>query len=202
MNTCPCCFGLGKVSPFDVRFCYNCRGTGIHNDMNVSIIVAVDFSNVIGKDGKIPWHIPGDLKYFKELTMDKIVIMGRKTYESIESPLLGRRKIILTKKEGYMPRESDYNTISVSNSLEEAVACCYAEKHESEVFIIGGEEIYKEALERDFVDKIYMTRVHDRFDGDTYFPKLDKRWVLISSFHGGFDNGVGHSYSIYEKEKQ
>lgn len=138
----------------------------------VSLIVAKSENNVIGKDGKIPWYIPEDLKRFKKLTTNNVVIMGRKTYESLPEeykPLPNRLNIIISRLINYSPK----NCI-VSNSLEAAIKKAGTNK---EIFIIGGSEIYEESLK--YVSKIYMTEVLGDFDGDTYFPKLGHGWVEV-----------------------
>ncbi|MFA8434009.1 MAG: dihydrofolate reductase [Marinifilaceae bacterium] len=139
--------------------------------MKVSIIVAASRNDVIGKDNDLIWHLSSDLKRFKSLTTGHHIIMGRKTFESIGKPLPNRTSIIIT-------RQKDYSVDGciVVNSLEEALSQV---ENEEEVFIIGGGSIYQEALEK--ADKIYLTRVHHDFDGDTFFPKLNaKDWESVA----------------------
>ena len=138
--------------------------------MILSIIVAVANNNVIGKDNKLIWHLPADLKYFKALTMGAPIIMGRKTYESIGKPLPGRTSIIITQN-----RDFKADGCIVVHSLESALA---EAKGSAEAFIIGGEQIYRQAMA--FADKIYVTRVHETFEGDSFFPETDPlTWQLI-----------------------
>ena len=131
--------------------------------MKTSIIVAAAENGVIGKDNQLLWRLSDDLKRFKNLTMGHPIVMGRKTYESIGKPLPGRASIVVT-------RSADFRAegVLVVHSLPEAL-----EKARSldadEAFIIGGGEIYREALARDLVDKIYLTRVQTILAGDTYF---------------------------------
>ena len=139
----------------------------------VSIIVAKSKNNVIGSNGSIPWSVPKDLKYFKELTEGNTVIMGRKTYESLpenKKPLPNRINIVITRDSNFKA-----NGCIVVGSLEEALLKA---DNKNDTFIIGGGEIYKQAL--NFVDKIYITEINEEFVGDTYFPKLSDKWDLIT----------------------
>ena len=139
----------------------------------INIIVAASENNVIGKDNKIPWHLPADMKYFKNLTTGNVVIMGRKTLESMGKSLRDRINIVITRKQSFHA-----NDMIVTHSLAEAFdkAKAYPGK---EIFIIGGGEIYKEAFP--FVQRIYLTRVSGNFEGDAFFPQLNKSdWKLLS----------------------
>ena len=141
--------------------------------MKVSIIAAVSKNFVIGYKGKIPWHIPEDLKRFKKITSGHHVIMGRKTFESIGHPLPNRINIILTRNKNYKA-----DGCRVVNSLQEALTKAKISK-DKEVFIIGGEQIYNLALP--IADKIYLTQVHHNFKGDSFFPKINTdNWKEIS----------------------
>lgn len=142
--------------------------------MEKIIIAAKSENNVIGKDGDIPWYFPEDLKHFKEETMDSPVVMGRGTYESLpedHKPLPGRTNIVLTTS------NTDYDeSVEIANSLEEAWNI--ASKHGDEVYIIGGASIYKQTLET--ADRIILTEIHEKYEGDTYFPEIDKdKWKEI-----------------------
>lgn len=135
--------------------------------MKVSIIVATSLNHAIGKDNKLLWHLPADLKFFKNTTMGCPVIMGRKTFQSIGRTLPGRQNVVIT-------RDNTFNTdkqfdLTVVGSIDEALVKLHSEK---EVFIIGGGEIYKQSI--DSVDTIYITLVHTVIDGDVYFPEIDK----------------------------
>jgi dihydrofolate reductase len=132
----------------------------------VSLIVAMDRQRVIGHQGRLPWHLPEDLKRFKSLTMGHAMIMGRKTHESIGRLLPGRRSIIVT-------RQRDYTVPGalVVHSIEEALKACAGE---DEVFVIGGAEIYAQALA--CADRIHLTELHDSVPGDTWFPPLPEGW--------------------------
>ena len=138
----------------------------------ISIIVAKSNNNVIGSNGSIPWNVPKDLKYFKELTEGNTVIMGRKTYESLpkdKKPLPNRINIVITRDSNFTA-----NGCMVVGSLEEAILKIDNRK---DTFIIGGGEIYKQAI--NFVDKIYVTEINNEYEGDTYFPKISDKWDLV-----------------------
>ena len=166
--------------------------------MRVSIIVAVSENGVIGKDNDLIWHMPTDMKFFKETTKSHHVIMGRKNFESIPHkfrPLPGRTNIIVT-------RQLDYNAESciVVNSIEEALLI--AKKNgEEEAFIIGGGEIYKLALTNDLIDRVYLTRIHHVFEGDTFFPELNREWREISRRDCKADDINKYDYSFIILEK-
>lgn len=162
--------------------------------MTISIIVAADENNVIGKDNDLIWHLPADLKHFKNLTTGHHAIMGRKTYESIGRPLPNRTFIVIT-------RNADYKAEGciVVNSLEDGIK---AVTNDDEAFIIGGAEIYRQALEH--TDKIYLTRVHHEFEGDTYFPELrETEWKLAESRRMEPDekNKYACSFQTYLRKK-
>lgn len=139
--------------------------------MVVSIIVAMDEDGGIGLKGALPWHLRSDLLQFKKITMGHYIIMGRKTYESIGRALPGRKMIIVTRNLNY--RADD---CVIAHSLKEAIDVSRA-NGESNVFIIGGREIYSQAL--DYADEIYLTRVHAIVNADTFFPKIDfNKWEV------------------------
>lgn len=154
----------------------------------IAIVVAVAENNVIGKDNQLIWHLPADLRFFKNLTMGHPIIMGRKTYESIGKPLPGRTTVIIT-------RQQDFEAPGciVVNSIDEAIA--KAQTIDQDVYIIGGAEIYKQALAK--TDTIYLTRVHHTFDGDTFFPELDGAdWEVTSEEKHEPDEKNKYSYSF------
>lgn len=141
----------------------------------LSIIVAVSENNAIGRDNKLLWHLPDDLKYFKKTTSGSTVIMGRKTWESIGRPLPQRRNIVVSSK-AIIPG------VEVYGSLYEAIDAAKASsspdpENPGEIFIIGGAEIYKQSLP--FADKIYLTVVNQTItDADTFFPEIDhSQWI-------------------------
>ena len=145
--------------------------------MKVSLIVAVAENGVIGKDNDLIWHLPKDMRFFKETTMGHHVIMGRKNFESIPErfrPLPNRTNVVIT-------RQSDYQAEGcvVVNSLEAALEVAQ-HNGDKEPFIIGGGQIYKLALEGNLVEKIYLTKVHHSFEGDTFFPELSEEWKEVN----------------------
>lgn len=142
----------------------------------ITIIAAVSENNALGKDNQLLWHLPEDFKRFKNLTSGHSIIMGRKTFESFPKPLPNRTHIIIT-------RQLDYTAPAgciVVPSLEKAIELC--SKNE-EAFVIGGGEIYQQALE--LVNKIDITRVHTTLEADTFFPAIDTtKWELVfEEFH-------------------
>ncbi|HEX5470243.1 MAG TPA: dihydrofolate reductase [Lacipirellulaceae bacterium] len=131
--------------------------------MRVSIIAAVAANGVIGRNGRLPWKLSNDLRRFKRLTMGHTIIMGRRTWESIGRPLPGRRTIVVT-------RQSDYQVadgVQIASSLEEALLAAEA-CDETDTFVVGGAELYREALPE--ADRLYFTEVAADVEGDTYFP--------------------------------
>lgn len=143
--------------------------------MIVSVIVAASENNVIGRDNQLPWHLPADLKYFKQTTMGKPIIMGRKTFESVGRPLPGRPNIVITRQKDYS-REG----LIVTSSLQEALDAAKG-FDTNEVFITGGSEIFAQALPL-LVQRVCLTRIHANVDGDAFFPVLAKeQWKLVSS---------------------
>lgn len=161
--------------------------------MNVSIIVAVSRNQVIGKDNQLIWKLSADLKRFKALTTGHTIIMGRKTFDSIGKPLPDRTSIVIT-------RQKDYKIEGciVVNSLEEALE---KSADQQEVFIIGGGSIYAEALTK--ANKIFYTKVHKNFDGDTFFPVLDlKIWESIERRDCMPDEKNEFPYSFIEYKRK
>lgn len=160
--------------------------------MSFSIIVAVAENNVIGKDNKLLWHLPADLKFFKQTTLNHTMIMGRKTFDSIGKALPGRKTIVVTRQKNF-----SIENVTVTHSLEAAFELC---KHETETFIVGGAEIYKQAMP--FVNKIYLTRVHQHFEGDTFFPEIDTTLFKLTGnqkFEPDEKNQIPFSVMVYER---
>lgn len=140
--------------------------------MIVSIIAAMDRNRLIGNRNQLPWHLPADLVHFKQVTMGKPIIMGRKTYESIGRPLPGRTNIVLTRS-----RDFDAEGVLVANTLQQALDYVPAV---DEVMIIGGSSIYELALPA--ADRLYLTFVENSFEGDAWFPEYDQgQWRMVSS---------------------
>lgn len=132
----------------------------------LSLIVAIANDNVIGKNNKLIWHISNDLKRFKQITSGKKMIMGRKTFESLPGVLPNREHIILTRDENY---SVDSDQVTIEHDFDSIIKKYLDSK--DEVFIIGGAEIYKQFLP--YCNKLYLTKINNSFDGDTYFPKIN-----------------------------
>lgn len=163
--------------------------------MILSLLVAADENNVIGKDNKLPWHLPNDLKYFKNQTWGMPILMGRKTFESIGKPLQGRKSIVITRS-----REWKHNGVEVVHSVDKAIEKA-KELGVKEIFVIGGAEIFKTSF--DDASRIYLTRIHYRFDGDVYFPEVSPgKWNLLQSRFCDADekNAYAHTFQIWERK--
>jgi len=140
--------------------------------MKVSMIVAASANNVIGANVGMPWHLREDLRRFKEITMGKPMIMGRLTFESIGKALPGRRSIVITRQVDY--QQEGIEVVTTPDAALELAGDA------EEVMIIGGGEVYKQLLP--MTDRIYLTRVHAEFDGDTFFPEINEdEWRIVSS---------------------
>jgi len=137
--------------------------------MKLAIIVAQAENRTIGINNKLPWHLPEDLKYFKQVTMGKPIIMGRKTFDSIKRPLPGRTNIVITRDKSYQ-----HDGVRVVHSLMEAIdlaeSICLIEGQD-EAMVIGGSEIYNQSLPQ--CDRLYLTQVHADVEGDAHFPAFD-----------------------------
>ncbi|MDZ5711947.1 dihydrofolate reductase [Jeotgalibacillus haloalkalitolerans] len=158
----------------------------------ISMISAHDLNRVIGKDGDMPWHLPDDLKYFQKITSGHSILMGRKTFESMNGPLKNRKNIVLTRDENWQHE----GAVKVSD-LEEGMKLL---GEAGEGFVIGGGEIYKMALEK--ADRLYITLIHEEFEGDTYFPEYSKdQWKLTSRVKGEKNekNPYDYEYLVYDR---
>jgi dihydrofolate reductase len=130
----------------------------------VSLVAAVATNGVIGRDGRLPWHLPGDLRFFKAQTMGGPVIMGRRTWESIGKPLPGRRNIVVSRNTAFHP-----TGVSVARSVERAIALCAGEEKAS---VIGGNTVFRDALPH--ASLLLLTEIHRDYEGDVYFPAFDR----------------------------
>lgn len=160
----------------------------------LSLLVAADENNVIGKDNKLPWHLPNDLKYFKNLTWGMPILMGRKTFESIGKALPGRKSIVITRNNDWQHQDVD-----VVHSIKEAIekAKDYDVK---EIFVIGGAEIFQTSFDQ--ANRIYITRIHHQFDGDVFFPEIPQsEWELTSRRFCPADekNSYPHTYQVWNR---
>jgi dihydrofolate reductase len=159
--------------------------------MKISIIVAMSRNRVIGQGDALPWKLPADLRRFKLLTMGHWLILGRKTFDSIGKPLAGRHMIVVTHQEGFAP-----GGIQVAHSVEQALEMARGD----EVFIGGGAQIYHQTLGQ--ADRLYMTLVEAKFEGDTFFPACDKSdWQLVSEECHDPDerNPFPYRFRVYER---
>ena len=160
----------------------------------LSIIVAVAKNNVIGKDNQLIWHLPEDLKRFKEITSGHTIIMGRKTFESLGRVLPNRKHIILCNDADLNIKDENVTIVDDINKLGEYI------NKEEENFIIGGATIYKLMLPK--VDKLYITKINQEFDGDVYFPEIsEENWKITQRVKGKKDekNPYDYEYITYEK---
>tara|TARA_E500000178_G_C16937227_1_gene714586 strand:+ start:718 stop:1239 length:522 start_codon:yes stop_codon:yes gene_type:complete len=166
--------------------------------MTSSLIVAVSENNVIGTDNTLPWNLPNDMKYFKEKTTGHSVIMGRKNFDSIPikyRPLKNRKNIILSRNPNFFAKDC-----VIVNSIEEGLNEA-KKNNDTESFIIGGGEIYKIALEKNLIDRIYLTRIHAIVKGDTYFPELNKTWKMTYLMKNQADEKHRHDFTFYIYER-
>lgn len=155
----------------------------------VKILVACDENRVIGKNNTLIWHLPADLKRFKELTTGQVIIMGRKTYESIGRPLPNRINIVITRQTGYQPEG-----VIIVHSLEEALLKAKS-LHRGDIYVVGGAEIYEQSM--GLADEIELTQLHDIFDGDAFFPIIDEQiWQMVSKERGVTDEKNPYQYSF------
>lgn len=162
--------------------------------MRLSFVAAVSENNVIGKKEGLPWHLPNDLKFFKNTTWGMPVIMGRKTFESFRKMLTGRTNIVITRNTDYHPAG-----VFVVPTMKEAIAKA-SHADVKEAFIIGGGEIFKEYI--NIVNRMYLTRVHAEVEGDTFFPDFDKKqWQLTSNqdFSPDEKHQYGYSFQVWDR---
>lgn len=160
----------------------------------ISLIVAIADNRVIGKDNQLIWHLPADLIRFKQLTMGHHMVMGRKTFDSIGKALPGRTSVVITRQQDWKKEN-----VITADSLQSALSLC---GNDSEVFIIGGAQIFASALP--LADKIYLTHIHHTFDGDVFFPKLkeDKWEITFDELHKADEkNPYDYSFINYEKKR-
>lgn len=161
--------------------------------MTISLIAAMAKGRVIGNFGTLPWHLPADLKFFKQTTMGKPIIMGRITWESIGKPLPGRRNIVVTRK-GLEPEDGAESYPSLDAALD-------AIRDEPEVMIIGGASIYQQAISQ--ADRLYLTLIDAEIEGDVWFPEYDEEgWKEISREEHEADEKNAYPYAFVVLEKR
>ncbi len=158
----------------------------------ISIIAAIAKHRVIGVNNTLPWRLSEDLKRFRALTMGHHIIMGRKTYESLGRLLPGRITVIVSRQAGYRVEDA-----KIASSLPEAISLCHDDE---QVFIIGGAEIYREALP--LADKMYLTEIDAEFIGDAWFPELDwDMWREVSREKHAEADGLSYAFANYERRQ-
>ncbi len=163
--------------------------------MTVAIVIATSLNNAIGKNNQLLWHLPADLKFFKNITMGGPIVMGRKTFQSIGRALPGRKNVVIT-------RDANFNSdkkfdVEVVSSIEQAIANLHKEEN---VYIIGGGEIYKQSMH--LVDVIYRTLVHTIIDGDVYFDEIDlTKYKLVWEEKHFADEKNKYDYTFQKFEK-
>ncbi|MFM7023243.1 MAG: dihydrofolate reductase [Flavobacteriales bacterium] len=164
--------------------------------MKVSIIVAAGLNNSIGKDNGLLWHLPTDMKFFKDRTLGHHILTGRKNYESIPEkyrPLANRTNIVIT-RDPKLEIPGCLVTTSILQGIQFA-----RQRGEKELFVIGGGEIYRQCLDQDLVTHIYLTRVNETFDADTFFPELDMtKWRNTSEIYCKKDEKNKYDCTFYE----
>lgn len=166
--------------------------------MMISIIAALSSNRVIGKGGRIPWHIPEDLKWFKRNTWGRTIIMGRKTYESIGRILPGRENIIITGQKNYnVPGAKIFS--SFKNALENIEKRLNKSSEDEEVFIIGGESIFKQAI--GLAHRLYLTLITRDFEGDTFFPPIPEG-MFRTVFEERHEGDIPFSFIILERKNR
>jgi dihydrofolate reductase len=161
----------------------------------ISFIVAASENNVIGKDNKLPWCLPTDMRYFKNVTWGMPVIMGRKSFESLGKALKGRTNIVVTRNDKWKAEDTQ-----AAQTVDQAIALA-AQTDAKEIFIIGGAEIFRSAWPS--ADRIYLTLVHGNFDGDAFFPEMEQgEWNLISNRDCEPDekNPFALSFQVWERK--
>lgn len=167
--------------------------------MIISLIVAASTNNVIGKDNRLLWSLPNDMKFFKNTTWGMPVVMGRKTFDALKGePLPGRFNFVITRNRSWDPRREK---VTVVASLAQAIQAAKGTDCK-ETFVIGGGQIYAESMS--IADKIYMTRVHTVLEGDTWFPVIDeKEWVLTDNrdFPADDKHAYAYSFQVWERKK-
>ena len=159
----------------------------------IALIVAFDTNRLIGKDGGMPWYIPGELKRFRQLTEGNVVIMGRKTYQSLGKPLPNRINIVLSRSENF----SGENLYSAQD-LSEAMEMCCKNWPDKDIFIGGGANLYQQVL--DMVDVMYITEIDAEFSGDTFFPSFDEN-LFEKETDGYFESTVPYTYVTYKRKQ-
>ncbi|MEB6588913.1 dihydrofolate reductase [Pseudomonas asiatica] len=170
----------------------------MNTSLPLSLIAAHAENRVIGIDNSMPWHLPGDFKYFKATTLGKPIIMGRKTWDSLGRPLPGRLNIVVSRQAGL-----ELAGAEVFSSLEQALVRAEQwalEKGVDELMLIGGAQLYGQALEKGLVSRMYLTRVELAPEGDAWFPEFDQgQWKLVSSEAQAEEGKPGYHFEVWDR---
>ena len=160
--------------------------------MQLSIVAAIADNGVIGIDNRIPWHLPEDLQNFRAITMGKPILMGRKTFDSLGKVLPGRENIVISRTYGFSPKDC-----VIFKTVEEAMN---EYRSARELMVIGGASIYEQLLPS--ADRLYLTKIHGAYEGDTYFPELKKTdWIEISKKAMLSGAGISYTYTVLDRIK-
>lgn len=160
----------------------------------ISLIVAMDKNNGIGYKNDLPWYLPNDLQHFKKTTTDKVVVMGRKTFESIGKPLPGRKNVVLTRDKNYKA-----DKVSIIHSLDD-IFKLNDENRFGELFVIGGAELFNEMLP--FASRMYVTKIDHIFKSDTFFPEFNRdEWIITQMNKGKKDDRNNYDYYFFQYDR-
>lgn len=160
----------------------------------ISLLVAMDKGNGIGHKNDLPWHLPNDLQHFKNLTLGKTIVMGRKTFDSIGRPLPNRDNVVLTRD-----KEFQADGVETIHSVEDIIKL-YTDMDGYELFIIGGSELFKQMMP--YADRMYVTHIDHTFEADTYFPEIySGKWELVSSTKGVKDEKNPYDYYFKQYDR-
>lgn len=162
--------------------------------LRLAILAAVSANRVIGLNNALPWHLPADLKHFKQLTIGQIVVMGRRTFDSIGKPLPDRTNVVLTRQ-----RHFNWPGILTAGSIQEVLD--HFSSDDRQIFIIGGAEIYQQTLP--FCQRLYLTEIQQDFAGDTFFPEYDRNdWREISrEMHQTADSSMKYHFVVLDRKQ-
>lgn len=161
----------------------------------ISLLVAMDTNHVIGFENDMPWHLPNDLKYFKEKTTGNTMVMGRKTFDSIGRALPNRRNVVLTRKQSNFPEG-----VEVINDID-FIQTWEKKNPDEELFVIGGGHLFEQVLA--YADRMYITEIDETFPGDTYFPAFqDEDWILTSKTKGEKNEKNPYDYYFLQYDRK
>lgn len=159
----------------------------------VALVAAVSENGVIGREGGLPWHLPDDLRWFKRLTRGHVLIMGRRTFESLDAPLPDRRLIVLTRRHRFRAGDA-----AVARTLDDALALAGPVE---QVFVVGGADVYRAALP--IADRLFLTRVHAIVEGDVVFPEVDwSTWTLVEERFHPADARHAYAFTIQRYDRR